>query len=66
MNLPDEDITTFNLCREFGWTPNQLHQQRAKDISKMILILKETAQLRNQISGMDEHATIILIEDDEV
>ncbi len=64
-NIPHEDITTYQLCREFGWTPRQVEAQDAKTIAKYILILKEMQAMRSQDHGRDDRTTTILIEDDE-
>jgi hypothetical protein len=34
-------ITDFRLCKEFGWTPNQLAKQPARTIHQFIVILNE-------------------------
>jgi len=34
-------VTKFRLCKEFGFTPNQLDRQPAKTIQEFILILNE-------------------------
>jgi hypothetical protein len=38
---PHSSLTEFRLCREFGWTPNQLAEQPAKTIEEFIVILSE-------------------------
>jgi len=35
-------LTTFRLCKEFGWTPEQLNRQPAKTIEEFVVILNET------------------------
>ncbi len=62
---PHEAITSYLLCREFGWTPGQLERQKAKDINKMIVIMNEMNALLNQVKDVDDHSITILIEDDE-
>jgi hypothetical protein len=34
-------VTKFRLCKEFGFTPNQLGSQPAKTVQEFILILNE-------------------------
>jgi hypothetical protein len=34
-------VTRFRLCKEFGFTPNQLDRQPAKTVQEFILILNE-------------------------
>jgi len=38
---PHPSLTKFRLCKEFGWTPNQLAKQPAKTIEEFIVILNE-------------------------
>jgi len=40
-------LTEFWLCREFGWTPKELREQKAKDIEKFIIILNELRVMRS-------------------
>jgi hypothetical protein len=44
---PNEALTDFRLCKEFGWTPNQLARQPAKTVQQFLVIL-------NQIDKMTE------------
>jgi len=39
-------LTEFWLCREFGWTPKELREQKAKDVEKFIIILNELRVMR--------------------
>ncbi len=34
-------LTRFRLCKEFGWTPQQLDRQPAKTIQEFIVIINE-------------------------
>lgn len=54
----------YSLCKEFGWTPNQLKEQDAVDVEKLILIMNEIDKYRQQQSGLEADETIILVEDD--
>jgi hypothetical protein len=38
---PHEALTEFRLCKEFGWTPQQLDRQSAKRLQKFLVILGE-------------------------
>lgn len=38
---PHPSLTKFRLCKEFGWTPNQLDEQPFKTIEEFIVILNE-------------------------
>jgi hypothetical protein len=38
---PHSAITDFRLCKEFGWTPNQLAKQPARTIHQFTVILNE-------------------------
>ena len=38
---PHPSLTRFRLCKEFGWTPNQLDEQPSKTIEEFIVILNE-------------------------
>lgn len=38
---PNPSLTRFRLCKEFGWTPNQLDRQPAKTIEEFVIILNE-------------------------
>ena len=38
---PNPSLTRFRLCKEFGWTPNQLDKQPAKTIEEFVIILNE-------------------------
>ena len=57
------DLTTFRLCQEFGWTPQQVRTQRAVDIEKFVLILSELERLSALVPD-DEDATTILVTED--
>jgi hypothetical protein len=41
---PHQSITEFRLCKEFGWTIQQLDQQPSKKISEFLVILGEIDQ----------------------
>jgi hypothetical protein len=62
-NREHPDLTLFRLCQEFGWTPQEVRAQRAVDIEKFILILKEREQL-STLAPDDEDVTTILITDE--
>jgi len=34
-------LTRFRLCKEFGWTPEQLNRQSAKTVEEFVVILNE-------------------------
>jgi hypothetical protein len=57
------DLTTFRLCQEFGWTPQQVQAQPAQDVEKFILILNELETLSALVPA-DEDSTTILITHD--
>jgi hypothetical protein len=38
---PHEALTEFRLCKEFGWTLQQLEQQPAKRLQEFLVILSE-------------------------
>jgi hypothetical protein len=38
---PHPSLTGFRLCKEFGWTPQQLNRQSAKTIEEFVIILNE-------------------------
>lgn len=38
---PHQAITDFRLCKEFGWTVQQLERQPAKKLQEFLLILGE-------------------------
>jgi hypothetical protein len=57
-------LTTFLLCKEFGWTPKQLREQDAKDIEKLIYIINETQELQELLRDSEPEANIILIDDE--
>ncbi|MGD0405126.1 MAG: hypothetical protein ABSB10_00535 [Candidatus Bathyarchaeia archaeon] len=38
---PHEALTEFRLCKEFGWTIQQLKQQPAKRLQEFLVILSE-------------------------
>jgi len=63
-NLPDEQVTNLHLCREFGWTPNQLNQQRARDIAKFVVLLNEMTADENEADEFSNPATTIVIDDE--
>ncbi|MEM9491828.1 MAG: hypothetical protein AAGC55_21970 [Myxococcota bacterium] len=35
---PHHSVTMYMLCREFGWTPQQIHQQSARDIDGLLAV----------------------------
>jgi len=57
-------VTTFWLCREFGWTPRQVRQQSAKDVERLVLILNEWLPLREHRGTAGPGATTILVTED--
>jgi hypothetical protein len=57
-------VTTFWLCREFGWTPQQARQQKAKDVERLLLVLNEWHALQMHRGPMREGTTTILITDE--
>jgi len=38
---PNETLTEFRLCKEFGWTPSQLGNESARKIQQFLIILNE-------------------------
>lgn len=38
---PHPSLTEFRLCKEFGWTPEELARQPAKTVEEFIVILNE-------------------------
>lgn len=64
LDIPNDHITTFALCREFGWTPKQLFEQDSREISRMILIMNELNALNGK-ENAESGETTILFEDDE-
>jgi hypothetical protein len=38
---PHPALTVYRLCKEFGWTINQLNKQSAKTIEEFLVILNE-------------------------
>ena len=38
---PHPSLTSFRLCKEFGWTPLELEEQPCKTIEEFIVILNE-------------------------
>jgi hypothetical protein len=40
-DTPHKSLTEFRLCKEFGWTIQQLYQQPSKKISEFLIILAE-------------------------
>ena len=60
----NSDLIEFWLCKEFGWTPKDLKEQRAKDIEKFIVILNEVKGMqRLKIEG--DVKKIIVTSDDK-
>jgi hypothetical protein len=57
------DLTLFRLCQEFGWTPLEVHGQRAVDIEKFILILNELEALATRVPDDEDVTTIVITED---
>jgi hypothetical protein len=41
---PHQSVTEFRLCKEFGWTIQQLYQQPSKKVSEFLVILSEMDQ----------------------
>jgi hypothetical protein len=55
---PHPSLTEFRLCKEFGWTPNQLAKQPAKTIEEFIVILNEIdRQTEQEIAKAKREAT---------
>lgn len=42
--LPDDGIALYTLCKEFGWTPNQVRIQRAVDIDTLLAVHRMRSQ----------------------
>jgi len=38
---PHKSLTEFRLCKEFGWTIDELEQQPSKKIEQFLIILGE-------------------------
>jgi len=38
---PHGSLLEFRLCKEFGWTPNELRRQPSKTIESFVVILNE-------------------------
>jgi hypothetical protein len=64
-DLPHEALTTYGLCREFGWTPRQLARQDAKTIEMLLLIMNDQRNLAQRTETLDSDSTMILIDNDE-
>lgn len=43
--LPDDGVALYTLCREFGWTPDQIRRQRAVDIDTLLAVHNVSQQL---------------------
>ena len=41
---PHQSVTEFRLCKEFGWTIQQLYRQPSKKVSEFLVILGEMDQ----------------------
>lgn len=41
---PHPSLTEFRLCKEFGWTPEELARQPAKTLEEFIVIMNEIDQ----------------------
>jgi hypothetical protein len=41
-------LTSFRLCKEFGWTLEQLNRQSAKSIEEFVVILNEMDRLAEE------------------
>jgi len=41
---PHPSLTEFRLCKEFGWTPEELARQPAKTVEEFIVIMNEIDQ----------------------
>lgn len=66
-NELSHDLQVYCLCKEFGWTPDQVSKQNAKDIDKMVLIITEHEKkhVRNIHPSTDNSdVNTILIEDE--
>jgi hypothetical protein len=40
-SAPHQSITEYRLCKEFGWTPDQLSRVPAKKIEEFLVIINE-------------------------
>jgi hypothetical protein len=40
-SAPHESVTEYRLCKEFGWTPNQLASVSAKKVEEFLIIINE-------------------------
>jgi hypothetical protein len=40
-NTPHQSITEYRLCKEFGWTPDQLRRVSAKKVEEFLIIINE-------------------------
>jgi hypothetical protein len=45
---PNQTVTEFRLCKEFGWLPTQLARQPAKTIQQFTIILNEVDRQTEQ------------------
>ena len=76
---PHDGVTMYTLCREFGWTPAQIREQRATDIDA--LLVARRAAMAERVDGPSgvgsrasteglqslggEETTIIFVDDEE-
>jgi hypothetical protein len=40
-STPHQSVTEYRLCKEFGWTPDQLSRVSAKKIEEFLVIINE-------------------------
>jgi hypothetical protein len=40
-STPHESVTEYRLCKEFGWTPDQLSRVPARKIEEFLIIINE-------------------------
>jgi hypothetical protein len=40
-NTPHEALTEYRLCKEFGWTPQQLSRLPVKKVEEFLVIMNE-------------------------
>ena len=62
-NAPTPELITFRLCREFGWTPQQVRAQRAVDIDEFVLILDEMDRVSTLVAPEADTTTILITEE---
>ena len=40
-STPHQSVTEYRLCKEFGWTPDQLWRVSAKKVEEFLIIMNE-------------------------